>query len=1103
MTPNSTRPSSRADRRIRFAELEPEDVHVYESAPASPKRRVLALPPPDHASSDGDTVSLGQWKGKMVAQDSEGSPEISKMSPELLMPVPLPVTTRGHPEEGSAEYIRRRYFPDAPKDDPNLAWMQMDSIPSDSTSSTLRFDLQGNPIPPSVSLSLPTHLGLHHHAEGAHAGYTLDDIFLLSRSTVPAQRATMLDVLTRISRRIADVARGRVDGMEEIVGKEEELRKRILAAGIEAISEKGSVGAHAIEVVWSCIVGWNPDLVGVEGAELESPSDSTINTLPLDFLLHQVTTILSQGAALPESRRQLLSVLHRLAQQSILFSNTIATTPKLLTSVLQTFLLTPISQDSSSPLPDPFALQFFHILILSSRTCAVEIEKLADSFLRFIAFLPPSSPYPPPLAASILTWTLRIYRDLASYGLYCHVAGDAITQLSRLEQYIISETCSSYPLKVAWANLVEVWTTCAIDPHQTTPEHDVTWSQVVGWGWDAGLLELQSHLNTEEKDWGLWDATWNAQSAWLEGSKTNGIRGGEGERLVFLESVRPMLEDDGRVPAVVDVALVSFEEALTRYQTDDTDSLKKISRSASILSAIIRLWLACIPPHLDGPPSTPPFTLPFSRLSQLSASLVVHPLWLTISSDSSFNYLLGRQISGFLASYLGLARRLPGVSEGLWMGQAFSIIVRLCAGDEDISTALLEQVMKMLTPEWTAARRIHVPPVIWEKGGLFILEPFFARTIRPQSEVCIGPLTVTPRSIKSSTTQRLPSPNGLKNLGLPLHRDWAMTPLDHLLRSVDSAVFKALPASWDSSEVEVTRAALFLTKVVQEALLNFSITSVCVTREEATFRCMQVFMLEHGQSQNDSSDEVFRDAVVGKLMEDLLTVYVNGNPTQFPSSTEQLDLEKVAARFLGPSVPFFQFYTDFVALYDAISFSHPLFAALLLPPTSMRYALDYRKHLWCDFNHIVKTIRTPVERILTVDVVGYLYPIEKDAQILGSYLSSLLKNDLHEFPRLVALHHVASNIWPDLQGAHQGNEEQSSVMLKAVVQRGGNDVVREVVLYRQDIPSSGSTNILLPPVCFEGLSGEVRSSRMSLINRWGGSAMLSRLDGLLNNLTIP
>ena len=50
----------------------------------------------------------------------------------------------------------------------------------------------GTPIPPSVSLSLPTHLGLHHHAEGS---YTLDELILLTRSSISTQRSTILEVL--------------------------------------------------------------------------------------------------------------------------------------------------------------------------------------------------------------------------------------------------------------------------------------------------------------------------------------------------------------------------------------------------------------------------------------------------------------------------------------------------------------------------------------------------------------------------------------------------------------------------------------------------------------------------------------------------------------------------------------------------------------------------------------------------------------------------------------------------------------------------------------------------------------------------------------------
>jgi hypothetical protein len=271
-------------------------------------------------------------------------------------------------------------------------------------------------------------------------------------------------------------------------------------------------------------------------------------------------------------------------------------------------------------------------------------------------------------------------------------------------------------------------------------------------------------------------------------------------------------------------------------------------------------------------------------------------------------------------------------------------------------------------------------------------------------------------------------------------------------------------------------------------------TSFVLRREEAIFGCMKVFMLEHDQPQNDSSEEVFRDNIVGHLMEDILRSYSAGSPdSQAISSSQQEDLEKVASRFLGPSVPFFQFYTDFVALYDGISFSHPLFSLLLLPPTSMRYPLDYRKHLWCDFKHIIRTIRLSPSQVLSADIREYLYPIETEPQVIASYLSSLLQNNAHDFMRFVALHHIASNIWPDLRSVgNVENEERASTMLKSVVHQGSIDLARQVVTYRQTVYDG----VLLPPSCFANFD-EVRTSRLECVSRWGGLAMTNRLQGLL------
>jgi hypothetical protein len=71
---------------------------------------------------------------------------------------------------------------------------------------------------------------------------------------------------------------GTIDGVEELVGKEEELRKRILA-GLEAISGKGVVGAQATQDIWECILGWDLDVVNVEKAELNPLSHAFIGIL--------------------------------------------------------------------------------------------------------------------------------------------------------------------------------------------------------------------------------------------------------------------------------------------------------------------------------------------------------------------------------------------------------------------------------------------------------------------------------------------------------------------------------------------------------------------------------------------------------------------------------------------------------------------------------------------------------------------------------------------------------------------------------------------------------------------------------------------------------
>ena len=154
---SSTRPSSRIGRTIRFAEVTPEDVHVYESAPVSPKRKPLALPPPPDIPDD-TLISLGKYKSMKST-----IPRLQHDAPQAPEHVQADAfDSQVEPEEGTPEYIRRHFFPSAPIHDPNVEWMK-DAPPdprADTSTTALRFDLTGTPIPESISTTLPTHLGL-------------------------------------------------------------------------------------------------------------------------------------------------------------------------------------------------------------------------------------------------------------------------------------------------------------------------------------------------------------------------------------------------------------------------------------------------------------------------------------------------------------------------------------------------------------------------------------------------------------------------------------------------------------------------------------------------------------------------------------------------------------------------------------------------------------------------------------------------------------------------------------------------------------------------------------------------------------------------------
>lgn len=1026
---SSTRPSSRTGRRLRFAEVTPDDVHVYESAPRSPKQPVLALPPPPDTKDDS-IVSLGTFNQNALSfQRSDDEPE-----------------------EGTPEYIRRRYFPSMPANDPNLAWIE---APSQETTdvSVPRFDLHGAPISASLSASLPSHLGLHHHAEGSHAGYTLDDIFLLSRSTVPAQRASMLGVLAKIAHRLGLQVR-HPEHIFAFAGQEGDLRKRILAAGLAAIDQIGSLGAQAVEVVWECLVEWDRPTDTLEGVELALAPD-IVSSLQLDYFLPQLTDICSHAALPPESRAQLLAVVHWLAQQSNDVANRITNTPRLIPTILDTFLLTPIPPRQDVPPPNPLALQLLITLASASRANALALLHPADALLRFITLLPPSSPSSPDLASTLLTSTLRFYTTLASYGFYAHIATTASQVFTTLASYILSTSPECRQLRTAWAALVEAWTVCATDPHATSPPHEILWSQICAWGWPTDVRRLREGLGSERPDWAVYAAIWDAEAAWLQGARINGIKGGQAEREEALQMLRCTFSNDGTEFGIVRCALEAVQRDLAQASPttiqDGTRVLASLASASTVLASALSLFLACL--HDD----TPPFALPLSELSALSATLVKHPVWsLPLTLGAAYLQVHLRPLTRFLAQFHRVSRYIPGTTPQLWLAQALVFLSRLLPGDEPHAFAMLD-AFTLVTPPTVD---VELPSPVHTS----VLRPFFEYTVRPEEETYVAPLGPSTESLARATTHRLGRAHRdeaarLLTAGLPLTRDVLFVPLTHLLRSDVS------PVAW-TNNVDVVRATLLLVLAAHHAWVLHGLDTVAYDTSEIVFGCMRVCTLEH---------DLFRDAVVERLMARLLA----------HTRTHARTLEDASAPYLAPT-PFYQFYTDLVAAYDATSFGHAIFAALVVAPLAMTYAVDYRRAMWCE-SDVAGRVRVAIGDVVGGDVRAYMYPVERDAAVLGAYVAALVRDGVRGLLRFVAVHHVACVVWGE------GTEGRAR-LLEAVLVRGDVEVVREVVLYRQRTEGA----LVYPPMCYQDEDGDGwREERLAFVRRTMGERGVDRVRGVL------
>ena len=1124
----STPSTPKASQKLRFS-ADPAEIHVYESQPASPRRPLALLPPPDPQNPSENSIDIS-GSVKLVPHGSHTPDD--------------PRSTVDDDIEGSPEYIRRRYFPSAPPNDPALEWMKPSTASTNLNHGTsqsgdppTRYDLQGLPISSGLQTSLQTHLGLHHHG-GDEAGYTLDDLLLLSRSTAVSQRAIMLGVLAKIVSGVALSVTA-----EKRTPHGEELRLQVFTAGVEALAERGSVGIRAVEAIWSSVVEWDSTILEQTGAmngDVSLQGDETsalLASTDLPNLLILITNhLLPRSQTLPStSLTQLLQILHRISLDSPDLAEKVQNTQHLLPSVLQTFVTMP----TESVNLDPLAVRLITVIARSSRKAAKSTidSGMADSLLRFVVILPDATSTPNHVSYQMLTETLELYRALAQYGMYCSTSAGAAVTLNALASHMIlpmDSAMHSMRARVvqSWLGVLTAWITCAIDPHQTTPSHDILWSQVIGWDWISDVLQLRNLIvqvtNSPEL---IRVGIWRALACWVEGVRVNGVRAGVAERGEIADLLKAQISWEAAS------FVTSLEELNTLLHQASGVSLPEIGvicqigTAANVLDALFRLANAF---GKDLPPSeATPFNITHPTSSAIYGTcitVVSHPIWDVALSPAmpASSYPVLRPLSSFLHSSLLFLRSRTDVSDKQWLNLALRTIPRLLPGDSSLGQQIFLHIRQLISNDFVSNElEWNVAQEVWDKGGLEVLGPFFDHSMAPlptvpelesdeppdsivEDPVVIAPFIATPASLAKISTQTLPSVAELRKgsvKGLPLRGDWVFSPVNDLLRSSTSPVFRTLPREWDHSELDIVRATTLFVRIALQITgkTGEDDASSLLSREEAVFGCMKVFMLEHGQVNDsatleDSSNEVFRDDVVSANMRFILSHFAVRSAHQHPTQPT-LTLEQVAVPFLGVSTPFFQFYTDFIALYDSISFSHSMFASLLLPPLSMRYPPDYRKLLWGDYCHALRTITVEPDDVLGISWQEWMSPMEEDGEMIGLYLKALGGGRAKGFLRWIAVHHIACNLWEDLWWNR--SEQNSSLLpntslqsrkaklLSAVIRNSDLDAVRSIVLYHQN----QCHNLIQPPNCIA--PAEIKRLRLQAISSWGVPQAKQRLENLL------
>ncbi|XP_011890234.1 PREDICTED: RNA polymerase II-associated protein 1 isoform X2 [Cercocebus atys] len=924
-----------------------------------------------------------------------------------------------------------------------------------------RFSLQGELLAPDVDL--PTHLGLHHHGEEAErAGYSLQELFHLTRSQVSQQRALALHVLAQvISRELLDSTFSWYHGA---------LTFPLMPSQEDKEDEDEDEECPA------------------EKAKRKSPEEES--RPPPDLARHDVIKGLLATSLLPRLRYLLevtypgpavvldiLAVLIRLARHSLESATRVLECPRLIETIVREFLPTSWSPVGAGPTPSLYkvpcatAMKLLRVLASAGRNIAARLLSsfdLRSRLCRFIAEAPQELALPPEEAETLSTEALRLWAVAASYGQGGDLYRELYPVLMRALQVVPQELSTHPPQPLSMQRIAALLTLLT----QLTLAAGSTPAEAISDSAEASLSATPSLV------------TWTQVSG-LQPLVEPCLR-----QTLKLLSRPEMWRAVGPVPVACLLFLGAYYQAWSQQPSScPEDWLQDMERlSEELLLPLLSqptlggLWdslrhcsplcnpLSCAPapeappslvslgcsggcPSLSLAGSASPFPFLTALLSLLNTLTQIHKglcgqLAAILAAPGLQNYFLqcvapgaAPHLTPFSAwalrheyhlQYLALAlaqkaaalQLLPAPHAALHHGMALALLSRLLPGSEHLAhELLLSCVFRLeLLPERTSGGpeaadfsdqlSLGSSKVPWCGQGSLLAQ---ACQDLPSIRSCYLTHCLPARaSLLASQALHRGELQRVPTLLLPvpteplLPTDWPFLPLIHLYHRASDTPSGLSPMDTVGTAMRVLQWVLVLESWRPQALW-------AVPPAARLARLMCVFLVD---------SELFRESPVQHLVAALLAQLCQ--PQILPNLNLDCPLPGLTS--------FPDLYANFLDHFEAVSFGDHLFGALVLLPLQRRFSVTLRLALFGEHVGALRALSLPLTQ-LPVSLECYTVPPEDNLALLQLYFRTLATGALrpHWCPVLyaVAVAHVNSFIFSqDPQSSDEVKAARRSMLQK-------------------------------------------------------------------------